>query len=74
MYGAYIRSVLYIGGAVLLSAIISIVATPLLAFQGPTDSLLYESFAFVIDEALLLMLLSIALGLVARASVEGGLS
>lgn len=70
MFGAYIRAVLTIGGAVLAAAILDAVGGFLLPYQGAEGSLLYRSFAGIIDNALFIMLIAIGAGVIARAVTE----
>lgn len=70
MFGAYIRAVLTIGVAVLSAAVLQFVMPFFLQFQGEPDSLLYRSFAGIADNALFIMLVAIAAGVLARAVVE----
>lgn len=70
MFGAYIRATITVGVAVLTAAILNFIVPFFLRFQGPTDSLLYRSFAGIAENSLLIMLVAIGAGLLARAVAE----
>ena len=72
MFGAYLRAALTIAFAVLASAVLQFLIDPLLAFLGPQNSLLYRSFAGVAENALIIMLLAVGAGVIARAVAESG--
>jgi len=72
MFGAYLRAGLTIAFAVLASAVLQFLIDPLLAFLGPQNSLLYRSFAGVAENALIIMLLAVGAGVIARAVAESG--
>jgi hypothetical protein len=70
MWGAYIRAVLTIGMIAIGSAVMRAVAPYLLQYQGAPDSLLYRTFAGIIDYIFVLGLLAIGVTLIARAVTE----
>ena len=70
MFAAYIRAALTLGVAVIVGIILELIVPFLLPFQGPQDSLLYQSFATVADNALLIMVIAVGFGLIVRAVVE----
>jgi len=72
MFGAYVRAALTIGVAVLSAAVLQFAIPFLLPYQGPPDSMLYNAFATVGENALLIMLAAIAAGVLARSVVESG--
>jgi len=72
MFGAYLRASLTIAFAVLASAVLQFLIDPLLGFLGPQSSLLYRSFAGLAENALIIMLLAVGAGVVARAVAESG--
>ena len=72
MFGAYLRAALTIGVAVLSAAVLQFAIPFLLPYQGPPDSMLYNAFATVGENALLIMLAAIAAGVLARSVVESG--
>ena len=70
MFGAYVRGGLTIGVAVLAAALLEYMIPFLLPYQGAEDSLLYQSFDFLASNALFIMLIAVAAGVLARAVVE----
>jgi hypothetical protein len=72
MFGAYLRAALTIAFAVLASAVLQFLIDPLLGFLGPQNSLLYRSFSGLAENALIIMLLAIGAGVIARAVAESG--
>lgn len=70
MFGKFVRATLTIGACVLLAAIMRFIVPYLLPYQGASDSLLYRSFTGITDNVLLIMLLAIGAGILARAIVE----
>jgi len=70
MFGSYIRAALTIGVAVLSASVLQFAVPFLLPYQGPQDSMLYNAFSGIADNALLIMLVAIAGGVLARAVVE----
>lgn len=72
MFGAYARAALTIAFAVLIAAVLQFVVSPLLAFLGPESSLLYRSFNGLAENALIIMLIAVGAGVIARAVTESG--
>ena len=72
MFGAYVRAALTIGVAVLSAAVLQFAIPFLLPYQGPPDSMLYNAFATVGDNALLIMLGTLAIVLLGPELVGGG--
>lgn len=72
MFGAYVRGGLTIGVAVLAAALLEYIVPFLLPYQGPESGLLYRSFSFLGENALFIMLVAIAAGVLARSVVESG--
>jgi len=70
MFGRYFRAAITVGIAVLSAAILNFVVPFLLPYQGPQDSMLYQSFAAVADNSLFLMLVAVAAGVLAAAVKE----
>lgn len=70
MFGAFLRAALSAAIAVVIAAILGFVAPYLLPYMGPQDELLYQSFKSISDNSLIVMILAICLGLLARAVVE----
>jgi len=70
MFGAYIRATLTVGIAVLVAAIVKFIVPFFLPFLGPEDSLLYQSFNGIAENAIFIMLLGIGAALIARAVAE----
>lgn len=72
MFGAYVRAAATIAFAVLAAAVLQFIVAPLLGFLGPESSLLYRSFSGVADNALVIMLIAVGAGVIARAVTESG--
>lgn len=72
MFGAYARAGLTIGVAVLSAAILEYLIPFFLPYQGPESSLLFRSFSFLAENALFIMLIAVAAGVLTRAVVESG--
>jgi len=70
MFGRYFRAPIEIGIAVLSAAILNFVVPFFLPFLGPEDSFLYQSFAAVANNALFIMLVAVAAGVLAAAVTE----
>jgi len=70
MFGAYARAAITIPIAVLLSSILQFIVAPMLDYLGPESSLLYRSFNGLAENALLIALLAIGAGVIARAVTE----
>lgn len=70
MYGAFGRAAIEIPIAVLLGAILQFIVAPMLDFLGPESSLLYRSFTGVAENAVLIALLAVGAGVIARAVTE----
>ena len=70
MFAAYIRAAITLGIAVVVGVLLQMLVPPFLAFQGPEDGLLYQSFEAVAEYGILLMVTAIGVGLLARAVVE----
>jgi len=70
MFGAYIRAVLNVGVAVLVAALLQFIIPFFMPFMGDEESLMYRSLDTLADNALMIMLIAIAAGLIARAAVE----
>jgi len=70
MFGAYIRAGVTVGIAVLSGAILNFIIPFLLPYQGPEDGLLYQLFATLGDNAVFLMLIAVAAGVLAAAVKE----
>jgi hypothetical protein len=72
MFGAYARAALTIAFAVLIASVLQFVVSPLLTFLGPESSLLYRSFNGLAENALIIMLIAVGAGVIARAVTESG--
>lgn len=72
MFGAYLRAGITIGIAVLSGSILQFIVPFFLEFQGAEDSLLYRSFEALAENAIFIMLIAVAAGLLARSVVESG--
>jgi hypothetical protein len=78
MFGAYLRAALTIGVAVISAAVFQFIVPyllPYVAAQGVEDSnqtMLFNLFSALSDNALLIMLAAIAAGVLTRAVVESG--
>lgn len=70
MFGAYARAAATIAFSVLAAAVLQFIVAPFLDFLGPTDSLLYRSFDGLAENALLIMLIAVGAGVIARAVTE----
>lgn len=70
MFGAYIRAALTVVIAVFTAALLEYVIPFFLPYVGPEDGLLYQSFDWLTEYAVMLMLAAVAAGVLARASVE----
>jgi len=70
MFGRYFRGAITVGVAVLSAAILNFIVPFLLPYQGPEDGFLYQSFAAVADNALFVMLIAVAAGVLAAAVKE----
>jgi len=70
MFGRYLRAPLTIGVSVLSAAILNFIVPFLLPYQGPEDGMLYQAFAAVANNGLLLMLVAVAAGVLAAAVKE----
>ena len=72
MFGAYVRAAGTAAFAVLAAALLQFLTPLLLDYLGPQDSLLYRSFSGLSENALIIMLVAIGAGVIARAVVESG--
>jgi len=78
MFGAYIRAALTIGVAVLSAAVLQFIVPYLLPYVAATgveesnQTMLYNFFSTLSENALLVMLAAIAAGVLTRAVVESG--
>ena len=72
MFSAYIRAALSIGAAVLVGGLLEFIVPFMLPYQGAEGDLLYDVFAATADHGLLVMVIAVAVGLLARATVESG--
>lgn len=72
MFGAYVRAAGTAAFAVLAAALLQFIVPFFLDFLGPSDSLLYRSFNGLAENALLVMLLAVGAGVIARAVAESG--
>ena len=72
MFGAYIRAAGTVAVAVLSAAVLQFAVPFLLPYQGAPDSMLYQAFSGVADNALIIMLFAIAAGVLARSVTESG--
>ena len=70
MFGAYVRGALTIVVAVFSAALLEYLTPFFLPFVGAEGSLLYRSFDWLGGNALLIMLVAIAAGVLARAAAE----
>jgi len=70
MFGAYVRGGLTVVVAVFSAALVEYIVPFFLPFLGPQESLLYRSFDWLGTNALLIMLVAVAAGVLARATVE----
>lgn len=70
MFGAYIRAGITIAIAVLSAALLQFIVPFLLPYQGPEESLLYQSFSALAENALVIMIVAIGAAVLARAVVE----
>lgn len=70
MFGAYVRGGLTVVVAVFAAALLEYITPLFLPFLGAQDTLLYRSFNWLGTNALLIMLVAIAAGVLARATVE----
>lgn len=72
MFGSYLRAALTVPIAIVAAGIIQFATPFFLPYMGPQESLLYRSFDFLGGNALLIMLLAIGAGVMARAYLESG--
>jgi len=70
MFGAYARAALAIPLAVLVDGILDFIGPAFLPLLGSEGAPLYEGFSALIENSLLIMLVAIAAGVLARAVVE----
>lgn len=70
MFGRFVQAAGAIAFAVLMAALLRFVVPFFLDFLGPEDSLLYRSFSGLSENVLLVMLLAVGAGVIARAVVE----
>jgi hypothetical protein len=70
MFGAYVRGGLTVVISVFAAALLEYLTPFFLPFLGPEESLLYRSFDWLGTNALLIMLVAVAAGVLARATVE----
>ena len=70
MWGAVLRSAIVSAVAALLAAVLSYILARMLPLMGPSDGLLYRSFASISDNALAVMVFAVLAGLIGRAIVE----
>jgi hypothetical protein len=70
MFGAFIRAAPEIGIAVLLGAILRFILPLLLPLMGPDDGYVATAFTGISENAVFIMLVAIAAGLLARAVAE----
>ena len=70
MFGAILRSAPTAAGAVLLGAVLQFILSRVLPYLGPESGMLYRSFNAIAEHGLLIMLVAVAAGLLARAVVE----
>ena len=70
MFGRYVRGALTIVVAVFSAALLEYLTPFFLPLVGPEESLLYRSFDWLGGNALLIMLVAVAAGVLARAAAE----
>jgi hypothetical protein len=70
MFGAYVRAAATLAFATLIAAVLQFVLAPFLDYLGPESSLLYRSFSGLAENALFIMVLAVAAGVLARAVEE----
>jgi hypothetical protein len=70
MFGAYGRAGLTIPIAVFAAGFLQYITPFFLPFMGPESSLLYRSFDYLGGNALIIMIVAVAAGVLARATVE----
>lgn len=73
MFSKYLRDGINLGFAVLLAAILGFILQFFLPMMGPEDGLLRSAFASLDRWMLLLMIVAVLGGILARATVEGNL-
>lgn len=74
MFGALIRAAPEIGIAVLSGAILRFIVPLLVPLMGPEDGYLVKAFTGISENAVFIMLVAIAAGLIARAVAESSAS
>lgn len=72
MFGAYVRAAATLAFAVLAAAVLKFLVSPFLEYLGPESSLLYRSFNGLAENALIIMLIAVGAGVIARAVRESG--
>lgn len=70
MFGRYTRAALTIPIAVLISGILQFTTPFFLPYLGPKDEILYQSFDYIGSNALFVMLIAVAAGVLAGAYAE----
>ena len=70
MFGRYVRGGLTIVVAVFSAALLEYLTPFFLPFVGPEEGLLYRSFDWLGTNALLIMLVAVAAGVLAGAAAE----
>lgn len=70
MYGAFARGGLEVVIAVFAGALLEYLTPFFLPFVGPESSLIYRSFDWLGSNAVLIMLVAVAAGVLARAAAE----
>lgn len=73
MFGAFIRAAPTVAVGVLVGSILSWILSEMAHLMGPDGSLVRTSFAAVGDNAILVIVLSVIVALLARANAEAKL-
>jgi len=73
MYGALIRAGLTVVIAVFAGGLVEWLVPFFLPYQGGESTLMYQSFAWLGENAMFVMLAAVAAGVLARATVESNL-
>jgi hypothetical protein len=70
MYGAFIRGGLTAVVAVFMGAVVEWLVPFFLPYQGPESGMMYQSFAWLGNNATFLMIIAVGAGVLARAAAE----
>jgi len=70
MYGAYIRGGITTVGVALVGAVLNFILPYVLPYLGPEDELIYQSFATLGNNTVMIGLIAVGAGMLAAAAAE----